>query len=297
MNNETKSSKELMQYKEIVEWAKKEVVGVRKVYIGLILALGIFFTAVFIVTSLDLKSYKQEMRDDFASVKNMFELKTKALEDQYEQQLSLEVEKAKTKIINQIDEEFNKDSIAKLIVTKTTDRVDSTVEKVIEDQVSLKLIPLQEDINKFSELQAESALFSITTSGRWLSGGEESKHLIASKIRERLEYLGIDQIIINEIFEGWHIFILGDYAHLIFYKLHEFGKDKDILINYTEFFPEEEFIYDIEHLPNPDHIRKLLNEKDIDSIFLNELINDYEYYLTNKEHRRIEMWFNQYIEE
>lgn len=110
----------LKHYKEIVDFAQKEIKGVREVYKWLIAIVGILFVVGTWFTYKSVKDLKEEWSNTINEVGE--------------------------KVTSRIDEEFKKDNIRKLVRDKAKERIDVVADKIISKNIGEKIQPTLDDL-------------------------------------------------------------------------------------------------------------------------------------------------------
>lgn len=121
-NDKNKQDPILKKYQDIVEYAQKEIRGVRSIYqwlasiLGLIIVVGIFFTYK------SVKDFRNEMRSNIKEHKEDLKVLKKEVE-------------------TRVNKELGKKAIQDLIKEKVTGRVDEVAETIIVKQIENKINP------------------------------------------------------------------------------------------------------------------------------------------------------------
>lgn len=144
------------------------------------------------------------------------------------------------------------------------------------------------DLNELAKLAAQTSL-SLVKRGARIGGFPISEQ---EAIKERVMAI-VDQLSVTDVeqevmLEDWHKFTEIDYVLLILGS-HIPAK-----------WPQEDQnkLSSIRHnllkmRPSPTELRELLSKNNVLSKLHEEGIKDFEYYLENKRHRRLEFWIDQ----
>jgi len=133
---------------------------------------------------------------------------------------------------------------------------------------------------------ARSSLNSVQYMGRWGGFSQADKLKFLRDTRQLLTELGVSQRDISEIEGEWHRAVEFDYAH---WALGGTQLPKDLP---SEFHDKYRTLAGtgISLRPEPSEIRAFFREADMMTDEREKILQDYEHYISRREHRREEEW-------
>jgi len=117
------------QYQDIVDFAHKEIVGVRTVYIWLAVILGLIISVGTYCTYKTASEFRTETREDL----KLFKQDIKDLRS--------EVNELKREVEARVEKELKKEAIQKIITNKVSNRVDTVADSIIDKSIQEKVNP------------------------------------------------------------------------------------------------------------------------------------------------------------
>lgn len=179
MPNE-KENLPLEEYKKIIEFAQKEIEGVRSYYkwaasiIGLIFIAGTFLTFnSFSNLKSDIRELKQDSKNDINSFKDKSKNEVNIASQRLKADLELESNAIKNEIVSRIDKEFDKENIRLLVEQKAKERIDKIADKIIEKRIAERITPM-----------IDEALTRITSIENKISDDKEFVSDVANVVTE-----------------------------------------------------------------------------------------------------------------
>jgi hypothetical protein len=175
-NNENKEgTKDIDRYEKIVEFARKEIAGVRTVYIllagilGIIIATGLTIGTILIGHSIS--DIRKSMSDDFQSMKSG---------------VYADVNTFQRQVNNRIDEEFKKDKIQSLIEDKAREYTEKAAQQYITNEVNEMISPFKYEMqNATNEAKAQilklNSLYHVLYIASHAKSGSKSAFLDLSQ--------------------------------------------------------------------------------------------------------------------
>ena len=157
-------------------------------------------------------------------------------------------------------------------------------------------IKLREVKNAINELKQLSAIFSsallefIQTSDRWGGFPEEKRQETYNSIDKMLKSFGFTSQEVEEIQTPWHYWVERDYIHGIL-VMNSIAKHPTVAEENTdEWNIRKKQVAQQNPLAKPRELRILFREFEAYSDVVKQLIDDFEYYKKNKQHRDPEKW-------
>lgn len=160
-NENPKSNQELADYKQIVEFAQKEIENVRSYYKWAVSIIGLIFIAGTILTissfsslKSDIRELKRDSKDDINSFKDNSKNEVDILSKNLKAGLEFETNSIKNEVISKVEKEFDKENIQLLVEQKAKERIDKIADKIIENKISERINPkIESALKKISEIE------------------------------------------------------------------------------------------------------------------------------------------------
>jgi hypothetical protein len=159
---------------------------------------------------------------------------------------------------------------------------------------SIKLRKLKsslEDMRHLIEANTRAIFELVQTQMRFGGVSDAQKDEIFKALTEVLEKAGFSKKEIISIQDRWHYWIKGDYVRSI---LHVHN------ICHPEIKGEKQEAWDKDRIEiknkidevTPEELRELFKKYNAYTVSVKDLIDDFEYYIANRAHRRPDMWKN-----
>ena len=206
----------IKDYKEIVDFANKEIVFVRSAYkwaivilgtvLGLILAVGLYFSYDgFESLRKDMKDFKSETKTDLALFKENSQKEINLLSQRLQYEIETQTEIIKNEIKDKIEEEFDKEKIHMLVEQKAKERIDKIADRIIEQKIKERIEPqVESTLSKITVIEGniqndKDVIFDVTNvvgeialllskkSGGWGGGGFSREE--REVLKQQYEYL------------------------------------------------------------------------------------------------------------
>jgi len=160
----------------------------------------------------------------------------------------------------------------------------------------MELHKAQEEISKLKLLAKANtrALFELMqTQMRFGGVPDEEKRKYYNQLTDTLKKIGFKEAEIKEIQSRWHYWVEGDYVRKIINidsTTHPLVKSK----KQKEWNKKREELKEEINKITPDELRKIFSGfcDDDNTVRINTLIDDFEYYVNNKKHLNFENWNN-----
>lgn len=119
---------------------------------------------------------------------------------------------------------------------------------------------------------------------------ENEKQKIYKKLTDTLIEIGFTDAEIKEIQSRWHYWIEGDYVRRIVSPNSQINDIPVVKDKQTKWHKKRQELLSKANDVTPDDLRKVFKEFDVLNENLTSLINDLEYYKTNKKHKNLDEW-------
>ena len=133
---------------------------------------------------------------------------------------------------------------------------------------------------------AEVSLSLAMRQGRWGGFSDEDLNRLKSSVLENLERLGIPSEQRALVFRDWHRIVEFDYAHHILGGSRIPGNASSEVMTEWNKLREGGFA----RFPSPDELEAFLRKSEYWTSTLAEYVEDYRYYIREREHRRPDVW-------
>ena len=144
------------------------------------------------------------------------------------------------------------------------------------------------EIRELGKILVENQISHLIRHSRLGSFGEIEQENRKNDLLQTLRAIGVEDGEVDLILKDWHTFTIRDYAYAILGEgqipIH---LGDDALADHKEMRER-----DLNHPPTPDEVEAFLTKYDLLTELRKEQLEDYRYYLENKEHRRLEEWEN-----
>ena len=150
---------------------------------------------------------------------------------------------------------------------------------------------LSEAKNTITELQSLARIFAKTTlssvkrTGRFGGYNDEEEDEIKNSVLEVLKDIGVPESENIKILSDWHRFTEFDYNMAILggSTIPQGFDDQEIQVEWKS-------LRDFKNIATPSQIKEFLDKWGLLDETHSDFIKDYEHYIKNRQHRRLEVW-------
>ena len=151
------------------------------------------------------------------------------------------------------------------------------VEARLRDLVQKSEVKIEE-LERLAALVGRLSLSVVQRIGRLGGYDDDQKERWLQELRDILERFRVDR---NEVEAEWHEIVAGDYVRYMVGDVVWYGGNARELATRLRESPKD---------ASPDDLRRLFVEQQMNSTVTEGLVEDFEYYLTNRDHRRTDIW-------
>lgn len=141
------------------------------------------------------------------------------------------------------------------------------------------------EMQTLARIFAKTTLSSVKRTGRIGGYEDDEEERIKTSVLSVLKNIGISESEYDNILHDWYCLTEFDYAMAILggHTIPQGFDDQAIQVEWKA-------LRDFKHIPTPTQLKEFLAKWDLlDEAHL-EYIKDYDYYITNREHRRLKVW-------
>lgn len=145
-----------------------------------------------------------------------------------------------------------------------------------------------EQLKRLAKINGKAIMMLTIRAGRWAGPDDRYTINLRNDIVELWDQVGLPKEEYQDAIQDWDMFIRFDYAYYIVGR-----HSPSIFGDYaSEWKCFQDRFDDLANPARPEEIYSVLKKADMLSGSIEELIDDYKYYITHSTHRSMERWLN-----